>query len=360
MEKIIFIHLFNVRSGSPKVLSQVINSLRKKKFYTELLTSAHTDGFLTNIADQQHSLFYRRSENKLLTLFYYLLSQILLFIQCLRYWNKDVVFYINTMMPFGAALAGKLMGKQVYWHLHETSIKPKLLKQFLRFIINLTADKIIFVSRYLQEAESFKNKDQIIIYNSIDSTLIPEKKPKILPNTFNILMVCSLKKYKGVFEFLKIANLLHQNISLSFTLILNADQNEIDDYLNDETIPTNVTIYSRQQDVDLFYTQGNLLLNLSRPDEWIETFGLTILEGMIHGLPVIAPPVGGPAEIVRNTIEGYLISSYEVNTIAEKIVFLSTHKTEYETLSINALRRVNDFNEKEFEEKISAVFEGKK
>lgn len=360
MKKIVFIHLYNDRSGSPKVLSQVIKNVRKKKFYTELLTSAHTDGFLTNVADKSHILFFRRSENKFLTLLYYLISQTLLFFQCFRYWNKDVVFYINTMMPFGAALAGKLLGKKIYWHIHETSIKPKLLKQFLRSIIELTADKIIFVSQYLQETESFKNKEQITIYNSIDSSLISTKKPKILHDTFNILMVCSLKRYKGIFEFLKIANLLHQNSSISFTLILNADKSEIDDYLKDETVPSNVTIYPRQQHVDPFYEQGDLLLNLSRPDEWIETFGLTILEGMMHGLPVIAPPIGGPAEIIRDTIEGYLISSYAVNIIAEKIVLLSNHKTEYEILSINALRRVNDFNEQEFEEKIINIFEGKK
>lgn len=291
---------------------------------------------------------------------YYLISQLLLFIQCFRYWNKDVVFYINTMMPFGAALAGKLMGKKVFWHIHETSIKPKPLKQFLRYMIHLTADKIIFVSQYLQEAERFKNKEQVVIYNSIDSDSVLGKKPKTLQNTFNILMVCSLKKYKGVFEFLEIANLLQQNTSLSFTLILNADQSEIDDYFKDITIPTNVTIYPRQQNVDSFYTQGNLLLNLSRPDEWIETFGLTVLEGMMHGLPVIVPPVGGPAEIVRGNIEGYLISSYDVDTIVEKILLLSTHKIEYETLSVNALRRVNDFNKKRFEEKIITIFEEEK
>lgn len=359
MKSIIFIHLFNDRSGSPKVLSQSIRALRKYGFQAELLTSGHTDGFLTNVANKQHVLFYHRSENKIITLLYYLISQTLLFFQCLRYWNKDVVFYVNTMMPFGAALAGKLLGKKVYWHIHETSIRPKLLKQFLRFMIHLTADKIIFVSQYLQEVERFQNKKQVVIYNSINSDFQFGKKSKILQNTFNILMVCSLKKYKGVFEFLKIAEILQQNTSLSFTLILNANQGEIDDYLIDVKIPKNVTIYPRQQNVNSFYAQGNLLLNLSRPDEWIETFGLTILEGMIHGLPVIAPPVGGPTEIVREKIEGFLISSYEVDKIAEKILYLSNNKTEYERLSINSLQRVNDFNERIFEEKIVNIFEEK-
>lgn len=355
MKSIIFIHLFNDRSGSPKVLSQSITALRKYGFNTELLTSGHTDGFLTNVADKQHVLFYRRSENKLLTLLYYLISQTLLFFQCLRYWNKDVVFYVNTMMPFGAALAGQLLGKKVYWHIHETSIRPTLLKQFLRFMIHLTADKIIFVSKYLQYTESFHNKNQIVIYNAIEAQ--SQNFAKTYHDGFNILMICSLKKYKGIFEFIEVANILSSHSNVYFTLVLNAEHSEIDNYFKEMTIPSNMTIYPRQQNVNQFYAQADLLLNLSRPNEWIETFGLTILEGMVYGLPVIVPPVGGPAEIIREDLEGFLISSYDVNAIAEKILYLSDQTTEYARLSINALQRAHDFNEQIFEQKIIKVFE---
>lgn len=361
MRSIVFIHLYNDRSGSPKVLSQTIKALRNNSFKTELITSDHYDGFLTDIADQQRTLFYRRSEKKLLTLLYYIVSQLLLFMQCLRYWDKDVIFYINTMMPFGAALAGKLMGKQVYYHVHETSLKPKLLKQFLRLVISLTANKIIFVSNYLQQVERFYKKKQIIIPNAIDSDFLfsasnimqKDKKSDI----FNILMVCSLKKYKGVFEFIKIARILVNNPNIIFTLVLNAEQYEIDEYFVTVEIPSNIQIYSRQKDLDCFYSGADLLMNLSRPDEWIETFGLTIIEGMAYGLPAIVPPVGGPAEIIRDGKEGFLISSYEADAIREKILFLVNNKSEYKTLSTNTIKRVNDFNEKEFEEKICKVFE---
>lgn len=355
MKNIIFIHLFNDRSGSPKVLSQSISALRKHGFQTELLTSSHTDGFLTNVADKQHVLFYRRSENKLITLLYYLISQTLLFFQCLRYWNKDVVFYVNTMMPFGAALAGKLLGKKVYWHIHETSIRPQLLKQFLRFIIHLTADKIIFVSKYLQNTESFQNKNQLVIYNAIEAQ--SQNFSKTHHDRFNILMICSLKKYKGIFEFIEVANILSSHSNVYFTLVLNAEHSEIDNYFKEMSIPSNMTIYPRQQNVNQFYAQADLLLNLSRPNEWIETFGLTILEGMVYGLPVIVPPVGGPTEIIREGLEGFLISSYDVNAIAEKILYLSDQTTEYERLSSNALQRVHDFNEQIFGQKIIKVFE---
>ena len=76
MNKIVCIHLFNDRSGSPKVLSQTIEALKKNGFDTELITSSHKDGFLSNIADTHKTLFYKRSENKILTLMYYIISQV--------------------------------------------------------------------------------------------------------------------------------------------------------------------------------------------------------------------------------------------------------------------------------------------
>ncbi len=359
MNKIVFIHLYNDRSGSPRVLAQIIFAVQQHGLLTKLLTSSHQNGFLSGVGDEQDTLFYRRSENKLLTLFYYIVSQILLFLQCLRYWNQDVVFYINTMMPFGAALAGKLMGKEVYYHIHETSIRPKLLKQFLRFIISLTSKKIIFVSKYLREVENFKNKKQIIIYNAINSEFLLNIKEKNQNNIFEVLMVCSLKKYKGIFEFIKIADKLLEYDYIKFTLVLNAEQSEIDDYFKSEELPSNLNLYSRQMDVSSFYSKADLLMNLSRPNEVIESFGLTILEGMAYGLPVIVPPVGGPAEIVHEGVEGFLISCYEIEKIADKIIFLASNQSEYNKFSANALKRINDFSEKEFKKNIYKLFEDK-
>ncbi len=355
MKKIVFIHLLNDRSGSPKVLSQTIKALKERGYQTELLTSSHQDGFLTDVAHTNRSLFYRRSENKFITLFYYVLSQTLLFFQCLRYKNQDVVFYINTMMPFGGALAGKLIGKKVIYHVHETSLKPQILKKVLRVIISFTAHKVIFVSKYLNEVESFGNKKQIVIYNALESNLVKEQ--KIVKNNFIVLMICSLKEYKGVFEFIKLAQLLSDVKDLQFQLVLNASKDEINEYLKNTPKPSNLVIFDRQNDLSKFYEKASLLLNLSRPDGWIETFGLTILEGMEYGLPTIVPTVGGPTEIVREGIDGFQIFCYELEKIAQKIKFLIENKDEYERLSNNVKERVKEFDIKVFEKKICEVVE---
>jgi len=353
MKKIIFIHLLNDYSGSPKVLSQVISSCENEGFEVMLYTGKSSEGFLSNSTKNHHLYFYKRFKNKLGTLCTFVLSQIHLFFKLLKYRNKEVVIYINTVLPFGAALSGKLMGKPVFYHIHETSIKPKLLKRFLRFMVQKTASKIIFVSNALKETESFKNIEQTTIYNALPTNFTKkalENKYVVqdINGFFNVLMICSLKTYKGVAEFLKIARLCEVQKKIKFTLVLNVGQKEIDAYFSNFLLSKNTTIIATQKELDHLYKKANLVLNLSRIDQWVETFGLTILEAMSYGIPVIVPPIGGPSEIVTDGVEGYLIASYEIETIANKIKELSGDNQLCLELSKKARKRSLDFNEEVF------------
>lgn len=350
MKKIIFVHLFNDRSGSPKVLSQVINAASRDGIDMELLTSHSTDGFLSNLPVVYREIFYSRSENKIITLFYYLISQIYLFFKCLRYANQDVIFYLNTLMPFGAALAGWIMRKPIIYHIHETSIRPQLLKDFLKFFVRFTSSKIIYVSEFLKREDGYGNKDKFVVYNAIDSNVNKEEHHNLRP--FNILMACSLKRYKGVYEFFSLAGKFLEHNDIIFTLVLNASQNEIDECLKGIDIPSNVSVFSRQAELGKFYSKAHVLLNLSRPDEWVETFGLTILEGMAYGLPVIVPPVGGPSEIVENGRQGYTISCYETEEIIKALEDLKNNSDLYKYMSGEALARAASFDISSFEKKI--------
>jgi glycosyltransferase involved in cell wall biosynthesis len=356
MRNIVFIHLYNDRSGSPKVLSQVISAISDKKIPFEVLTSSHTGGFLSEYKEKTTNIFYQRADSKIITLFYYLISQTYLFFFCLKYWRKDTVFYINTLMPFGASLAGKLMGKTVYYHLHETSIRPIILKEFLKKVVSITASKVVYVSNFLAEREKINVTSQVI-YNAIDNDFLSKanssshiKKPN--PGGFNVLMVCSLKTYKGVLEFIQLANLLRVNPIFSFTLVLNADQIELDNFFSSMEISKNMEIYSRQTDLSRFYCNADCLLNLSRVDQWIETFGLTIIEGMSYGLPIICPPIGGPCEIVSDNIEGFLISSYDLSSVESKLLLLSENNQLYFKMSDKAKIKSETFSIQEFNRKI--------
>lgn len=363
MKKIIFFHLLNDYSGSPKVLLQVIEAVAKKGFEAELYVGGGAEGgFLSSAPCVQKRYFYKRFENKYLTLLSYSLSQLILFIKLLRYRHASAIFYVNTLLPFGAALAGRVLGIQVIYHIHETSIRPRPLKLFLRWMVERCSSKNIFVSHFLAKAEFFTNIESRVIYNSIPQDMVSSGANHVYPyasgNKFNVLMICSLKAYKGVNEFVRIADLLSGQQDIEFNLVLGASDSEVDDFFSSVTLPDNLTIISRCKDVIPYYQRASVLLSLSKPEEWVETFGLTILEALSFGVPCIVPPVGGPVELVSEDKEGYLIDSNRVEDIAAKLAFL--HKNPEVCFRLSEAARVKSlsFSVDNFESDVIEVFNG--
>ncbi|AZE66053.1 Glycosyltransferase involved in cell wall bisynthesis [Pseudomonas synxantha] len=363
MKKIIFFHLLNDYSGSPKVLSQVIEAVSKKGIQAELfLGGKGSAGFLSSAPCVQRRYFYKRFDNKFLTLISYSLSQLVLFFKLLKYRQSEVVFYVNTLLPFGAALAGRLLGIKVVYHIHETSIRPLPLKVFLRLIVEKCSSVNIFVSHFLASTEGFSRIASSVVYNAIPSEMSRIAERHVYQSTpdgrFGVLMICSLKAYKGVNEFVKIARLLSAHPVLKFTLILGATENEVSEFFSSTVIPDNLTIVPGCADVVPYYQKASVLLSLSKPTEWVETFGLTILEGLSFGIPCIVPPVGGPVELVSEDSEGYLMASDRIEDISAKLVFLQENPDVCYRLSEAARVKSLSFSSEQFESGVLGVFDG--
>lgn len=353
--RIIAVHLLNDFSGSPFVLRQSLEALVKKGYAVELLTATPGEsGFLSDIEGvTTYPVFYKWSPNKWMTLLLFLYSQLYLFCKVLFKARRSDIVYVNSLLPFGAALAAWIKGAKVLYHIHEVSIKPALLKRFLLAIASFTASKGIFVSKDLQQRTKFQGKSAVV-YNSLPVSFIQEAMTakKKADTGFSILMICSLKKYKGVDEFVEIAKRLPR---FKFTLVLNASLPEIDSYFMAMKVPANLELIPSQKNVHPFYQHADVVMNLSRPDEWVETFGMTILEAMYYGKPVIVPPVGGVIELVTPGREGYRITGSQVSEIAEKLQLMATSPTYYRQLSVNAQSKARQFSPALFSETI--VFE---
>ncbi len=347
MKKIICAHLFNDFSGSPLVLSTVVRSFQSEGHHVEIITSSATEGFLSKLDVTLVNNNYKYLNNRYLRLVMFFYCQVVMFFKTLKYRNDDAIIYVNTLLPFGVALAGKLMGKKVIYHFHETSLKPLILKDFLKWIASITATEIVYVSNFLKEKEGVSNVTAKVIYNSLsdDFVKIAEgfKKEKRSNEDFVILMLCSLKSYKGVNEFVDLSVSLP---NYSFNLVLNASENEIDDYFKETRLPQNLNLFPRQSNVHPFFQKADLVVNLSHPEEWIETFGMTLIEGMQYGLPIIAPPIGGPTEIVFPKYNGYLIDQRDKTEILDKITKIASNEKLYEKLSRNSSELVQKFNMK--------------
>ncbi len=167
-------------------------------------------------------------------------------------------------------------------------------------------------------------------------------------------MLSSLKTYKGTREFIGLAETLSR---FNFTLVINDTQNSIDRWLkqNDLQIPSNLNVYPRTDDVTQFYNHTSLVVNLSNPDQVIETFGLTALEAMSCALPVIVPPVGGIAEMVSDGVNGYRINVTDKQSLTHTISAILTDRGLYSVLASNALEYSSNFSSDAMIDKISEI-----
>ncbi len=341
MNKLVCFHLFNDYSGSPKVLRMLLGELAEKGMQIDVVTS-RGEGALSDLQKYEnvrmHTYAYRFSDNPLVTMARYFGVQIYTFFFALRYlFNRNTTFYINTILPVGAALAGRLTGKQVIYHYHENAFAKGAFYKLLARAMQALASEIVCVSAYQC---SFLNRKEnvIVVPNAVSEAFVM----RLSPNPSEafarrcILMLGSLKRYKGALEFIELARRMKE---YQFELVLNETPENIAVFWKENGIEQleNLAVYPRQNDVAPFYNRASMVLNLTDKNQAIETFGLTALEAMSAALPVIVPTVGGIAEMVEDGYNGYKIDVQELSKVEECIKKILSDKGLYIQLSENAL-----------------------
>lgn len=354
--RIVAFHLLNDRSGSPKVLSQLVRKWASEDREVHLFTGVGTGGFLSDIGGvHYHHAWYKFRSNPWLRLVYYTLSQVLLMARLLVFLKKEDIVYVNTVLPYGAALTGRIKGCRVIYHVHESTVNPAILKWFLLQVVRSTASEIICVSAYVQQSLGLSPSRCRVVYNALDETFLNNVKPR--PGTHapkNVLMVCSLKKYKGVMEFVQLAA---DHPLFKCELVLNASVQEITDFFHGHTLPVNLETFPAQKDLHPFFCRADVILNLSRPDGWVETFGLTIIEGMAYGLPAIVPPVGGILEVIEEGVTGYSVDCTDRQKLNLVLSQVMEDGVAYNTMSRAATERLGLFREDRMFREINEVLD---
>ncbi|WP_222536925.1 glycosyltransferase family 4 protein [Pedobacter polysacchareus] len=356
-KRVIAVHMLNDFSGSPMVLRQALELLKLKSEVHLYTATPSGKGILSTIEGINiHPIFYKWSPNKLITLIFYLWAQLVLFSRLLLFLRREDTVYINTLLPFGAALAGLCAGSKVVYHVHEVSINPALFKALLVKTAKLCANELLFVSHYVKAQFDFAEEKSIVIYNALPDSFVRNATLKTRVRTerkFTVLMLCSAKAYKGIYEFAAIAKKLP---FLEFRLVLNASIAETDAFKRNAAIPENCQVYPVQEDTSNFYLNADLIVNLSRPGQWVETFGMTILEGMVYGLPSIVPPVGGITEVVADGVEGLQIDVTHIHEVIWAIVKLSSNPGYYDKMSLAASAKAKKFSQQNFSHQINHCF----
>lgn len=91
-----------------------------------------------------------------------------------------------------------------------------------------------------------------------------------------------------------------------------------------------------------------------------EGFGLTVLEAMISGLPVVATRYGGPLEIIQHNKNGFHIDPVDdqdsISVLVEVVRKFNDDKEFWKKISNNSIKRVNEsYNWKLYSEKLLSL-----
>ncbi len=227
--------------------------------------------------------------------------------------NQDEfdIIHINYFEPFLFTAFSQLIKKPVVYTVHsDIFVSPdwqKLTSQMVK-----PEDKFIFVSKNaFDQAKLLTNRTYI--YNGIDTDLFP-----FSPIHGNYLLwLGRIRKKKGIKEAIEAAVKADEQLIIS-GVIDNPEErlfyeNEIKPLIKNHHKITEVGPSSFEEKIKLYKQAKGFLF----PVTWEEPFGLTMVEAMACGTPVIGFKRGAVSEIIDNGVTGYVVN--DVSTMADKI-----------------------------------------
>jgi len=365
--KLLCVHLYDDFSGSARVFAQAISVLESRGHHVNVLVGSHgEDGFIrrSHVAET-FSYHFPSAKWRLALVFAAAQWRIFWRVRSICRRRAIDLVYVNTVLPVGAIVAAATCGVRVLAHVHEVgSGTPGLFRALLWCVVR-GAHRIVCVSRYVAETLPLPLPRVRLLSNSLDADgearadqIWRQRGVREANHAFTVTMACSLKLYKGVDSFLRLADrFTPEGSKVRFILVLNCDAAELDRFREDNSIPENLVVIRRPESVFDVYSASHLVVNLSHVDGWIETFGLTLLEAMACGIPVISPQVGGCTELFRHGEGGWQIDSRDLDGLAARIEALAAERDSWERACHAARHAASNFSRARFNAGLNTIID---
>ncbi len=256
-----------------------------------------------------------------------LISKSAILISYMKKIRPDYCMTNTSVVPY-LALSSKIMGIPHCWFIHEILALTWRNQCFIfgddntyRFIGKFSST-ILVPSDYTRKFYIGKNisPDKIkVIRQAVE---IPQHDNDVArtDKRYTVMSVGVYDSNKGHLDLLKAVNILTDEGIDIHCIIIGYDpetgyKDILDRYVKEKNLASHIELRDFTDDIFPVYKKTDVVVSCSR----METFGRTIAEARICGLPVIAAKAGAIPEQVNDGIDGLLFEPGDIAGLAQRL-----------------------------------------
>lgn len=277
-----------------------------------------------------------------------------------RYHKLDL-FHVHYAIPHASVaylakqiLKGYDMDIPVITTLHGTDItlvgRNQSYEPVVRFSID-QSDGVTAVSKFLRQAthENFQLKKDIeVIYNFVDTERFkPQNKDHFRKMVANggekvLLHTSNFRKVKRVQDVILTFEKVRKHMPARLLMIGDGpERGPAEELCRELDLCDDIIFLGSQNAVEEIYAIGDLFLMPSGS----ESFGLSALEAMACGVPIIASNAGGLPELVINGKTGYCSPIGHIEEMGKNAIYILEDQARWKEFSKNAYEHAISFSQ---------------
>lgn len=250
--------------------------------------------------------------------------------------EKPAIVHLNSAILFSSAIAARLAGCKVVWHVREilSERKIKLVKNISGWMLRKIASKVIAISHAEAKSLGGKNDRKVeVVYNSVDFEKFDyklfdqnEQKRKLgfAPKAKIVLCISNFNPRKGTLEIIQSLSYLQENVEI---VVVGIGTEEMSDSKTPDNYKRQVIeelkkghqekirFAGLQADVRGFIAASDLLVA-----PWVSAhFARPIFEAWAMKKPVVAFDISGISEVVEDGVDGLLVKDRTAEGLAKAV-----------------------------------------